>query len=347
MKQNITNTDSLTQSKAFPLRGNKKGAVSLGIIGGAGYTAGELIRILLNHPLAELAFVQSTSNAGNLLSDVHTDLLGDSDIRFVAEADFSLIDVVFFCMGHGKSKEFLLKNSIPERVKIIDLSHDFRLKRDKNDFVYGLPELNRELIRKSTKIANPGCFATGIQLAILPLAAAGLIKDELHVNAITGSTGAGQSPTETSHFSWRNNNISVYKAFEHQHLGEIKQSLKQLQSDFKYDINFIPVRGNHTRGIFASVYTKFDGSLKEAVKLYQDYYSSHPFVFVSNLNPDLKQVVNTNKAIVYLEKHGNKLMIISVTDNLLKGASGQAVQNMNLMFDLEETLGLNLKAVAF
>jgi N-acetyl-gamma-glutamyl-phosphate reductase len=339
--------DTLTDSESFPLWGNKKGAVSVGIIGGAGYTAGELIRILLNHPQAELIFVQSSSNGGNLLSDVHTDLLGDSDIRFVTEADFSLIDVVFFCTGHGKSKDFLQKNTIPENVKIIDLSHDFRLKREENDFVYGLPELNRELIRKSNRIANPGCFATGIQLAILPLAAAGLIKDELHVNAITGSTGAGQSPSETSHFSWRNNNISVYKAFEHQHLDEIIQSLEQLQSDFRFDINFIPVRGNHTRGIFASVYTKFDGSLEDAVQLYQDFYASHPFVFVSHSNPDLKQVINTNKAIVYLEKHGNKLMILSVTDNLLKGASGQAVQNMNLMFGLEETMGLNLKAVAF
>jgi len=321
--------------------------IKVGIIGGAGYTAGELIRILLNHPQAELTFVQSNSNSGNLLSDVHTDLLGDTDIRFVAEADFSLIDMAFFCMGHGKSKEFLQKNSIPENVKIIDLSHDFRLKREGNNFVYGLPELNREIIRKSNRIANPGCFATGIQLAVLPLAAAGLIRDELHVNAITGSTGAGQAPSETSHFSWRNNNVSVYKAFEHQHLGEIGQSFKQLQPNFNFDINFIPVRGNHTRGIFASVYTQFDGSLEEAVKLYQGYYASHPFVFVSKTNPDLKQVVNTNKAIVYLEKHGTKLMILSVTDNLLKGASGQAVQNMNLIFGLEETIGLNLKAVAF
>jgi N-acetyl-gamma-glutamyl-phosphate reductase len=321
--------------------------IKVGIIGGAGYTAGELIRILLNHPQANIAFVQSGSNAGNLVSEVHTDLLGDTDIRFVAESDFSAVDVVFFCMGHGKSKEFLQKNTLPENLKIIDMSHDFRLKREGNTFVYGLPELNREIIRKSNKIANPGCFATGIQLAILPLAAAGLIKDELHVNAITGSTGAGQAPSSTSHFSWRNNNVSVYKAFEHQHLGEIGESLKQLQPDLSHDINFIPVRGNHTRGIFASIYTKFDGSLEEAVKLYQDYYASHPFVFVSMTNPDLKQVVNTNKAIVYLEKHGNKLMILSVTDNLLKGASGQAVQNLNLIFGLEETIGLNLKAVAF
>lgn len=321
--------------------------LKVGIIGGAGYTAGELIRILLNHPQAEITFVQSGSNAGNLLSDVHTDLLGDTNIKFVAESDFTKVDVVFFCMGHGKSKEFLQKRTLPENVKIIDLSHDFRLKREGNDFVYGLPELNRDVIRKSSKIANPGCFATGIQLAILPLAAAGLMKNELHIHAITGSTGAGQAPSETSHFSWRNNNVSVYKAFEHQHLGEIGESLMQLQPDFNFDINFIPVRGNHTRGIFASVYTQFDGSLEEAQKIYQDYYKSHPFVFVSQTNPDLKQVVNTNKAILYLEKHGNKLMIVSVTDNLLKGASGQAVQNMNLTFGLEETMGLNLKAVAF
>jgi N-acetyl-gamma-glutamyl-phosphate reductase len=321
--------------------------IKIGIIGGAGYTAGELIRILLNHPQAELTFVQSSSNSGNLLSDVHTDLLGDTGIRFVAEADTSLIDVVFFCMGHGKSKEYLQKYTIPENVKIIDLSHDFRLKREGNDFVYGLPELNREMIRTSNRIANPGCFATGIQLAILPLAAAGLITDEVHVNAITGSTGAGQAPSTTSHFSWRNSNLSVYKAFGHQHLGEIAQSIAQLQAGFGFDINFIPVRGNHTRGILATVYTQYDGTIEEAKSLYQSYYAPHPFVVVTETNPDLKQVVNTNKAIVYLEKHGNKLMIITVTDNLLKGASGQAVQNMNLMFGLEETRGLQLKAVAF
>ncbi len=339
--------DNPMETESFPLPGNKKGAVSVGIIGGAGYTAGELIRILLNHPQATIAFVQSSSNAGNLISDVHTDLLGDTDLQFVAESDFSKVDVVFFCMGHGKSKEFLRKNTVPENLKIIDLSHDFRLKKEGNTFVYGLPELNREIIRESNHIANPGCFATGIQLAILPLAAAGLIKDELHVHAITGSTGAGQAPGETSHFSWRSGNVSVYKAFEHQHLGEIGESLKQLQPDLNHDINFIPVRGNHTRGIFASVYTKFNGTIEDARKLYQDYYEPHPFVFVSQTNPDLKQVVNNNKAILYLEKHGNKLMIISVTDNLLKGASGQAVQNMNLIFGLEETAGLNLKAVAF
>ncbi len=321
--------------------------IQVGIIGGAGYTAGELLRILLNHPEVEITFVQSTSNAGNPLYEVHRDLLGDSDVVFVAEADFSKSDVIFLCMGHGKSKEFVENNNIPRSVKIVDLSHDYRLKNEGNDFVYGLPELNREVIRTSDRIANPGCFATGIQLAVLPLASAGLLIDELHVNAITGSTGAGQAPTRTSHFSWRNSNVSVYKAFQHQHLGEIRQSFEQLQPSFTDDINFIPVRGNHTRGIFASVYIKYDGSIEDAQKLYCDYYAEHPFVFVTDENPDVKQVVNTNKAIVHLEKHGNKLMILSVTDNLLKGASGQAVQNMNLMFGLDEKTGLNLKAVSF
>ncbi|MGQ8338359.1 N-acetyl-gamma-glutamyl-phosphate reductase [Sunxiuqinia sp. A32] len=321
--------------------------IKVGIIGGAGYTAGELIRILINHPEAEIAFVQSTSNAGNPIHVVHRDLLGETEIDFVAEADFSKSDVIFLCMGHGKSKEFVEENDIPASVKIIDLSHDYRLKAEGNDFIYGLPEINREKIRSSERIANPGCFATGIQLAVLPLAAAGLLKDELHVHAITGSTGAGQAPSKTSHFSWRNSNVSVYKAFQHQHLGEITESFVQLQPSFDKSINFIPVRGNHTRGIFASVYTQFYGTVEEAEKLYSGYYESHPFVFVTNENPDVKQVVNTNKAIVHVEKHGDKLMILSVTDNLLKGASGQAVQNMNLMFGLDEKAGLNLKPVSF
>lgn len=321
--------------------------IQVGIIGGAGYTAGELIRILLNHPEAEIAFVQSSSNAGNLVDAVHRDLIGETSLTFEADPDLTKADVLFLCMGHGKSKEFIGKTSLPDSVKIIDLSHDFRLKTEGNDFVYGLPEINRDLIRTSNYIANPGCFATGIQLAVLPLAAAGLLKNELHVHAITGSTGAGQAPSKTSHFSWRNSNVSVYKAFEHQHLGEIRQSFTQLQNSFDFDINFVPVRGNHTRGIFASVYTDFEGTAEEAVKLYEDYYVDHPFVFVTSENPDVKQVVNTNKAILYLEKHGSKLLILSVTDNLLKGASGQAVQNMNLMFGLDEKAGLNLKAAAF
>lgn len=321
--------------------------IRVGIIGGAGYTAGELIRILMYHPQAELTFIQSSSNAGNPIYEVHRDLLGDTDLVFVAKPDFSQSDVIFLCMGHGKSKEFIQTNEIPASVKIIDLSHDYRLKAEGNDFVYGLPELNRETIRRSGHIANPGCFATGIQLTVLPLAAAGLLTDELHVHAITGSTGAGQAPSGTSHFSWRNSNLSVYKAFEHQHLGEITQSVKQLQPGFTKAINFIPVRGNHTRGIFVSTYTEFAGTLEEAEKLYCDYYAEHPFVSITKENPDLKQVVNTNKAILHLEKHGSKLMILSVTDNLLKGASGQAVQNMNLQFGLDEKAGLNLKPVSF
>jgi N-acetyl-gamma-glutamyl-phosphate reductase len=321
--------------------------IKAGIIGGAGYTAGELLRILLNHPDVEIAFVQSTSNAGNLVSDVHVDLVGETDLKFTADILLSQADVIFLCMGHGKSVEFIDNNEIPETLRIIDLSHDFRLKRAGNDFIYGLPELNREEIKAAKNIANPGCFATGIQLALLPLAAKGLLINEVHVQAITGSTGAGQKPTETSHFSWRNNNLSAYKIFEHQHEGEILQSLRQLQPDFSSDFNFVPIRGNHTRGIFVSAYTNYNGTAEEAMELYLEYYQNHPFVFVTENNPGMKQVVNTNKGIIYLEKHGRKLVIISITDNLIKGASGQAVQNMNLMFGLDEKTGLNLKPVAF
>lgn len=321
--------------------------IKVGIIGGAGYTAGELLRILLHHPNAEITFVQSTSNAGNLISDVHIDLLGDSDLQFTDKMPFDDVDVIFLCMGHGKSIEFIEQHTFPKYLKIIDLSHDFRLKREGNDFVYGLPELDREEIESSERIANPGCFATGIQLALLPLAAAGLLSDEIHVQAITGSTGAGQKPTATSHFSWRNSNVSAYKIFQHQHEGEILQSLTQLQPEFNKHFNFVPIRGNHTRGIFVSCYTKYDGTLEEAKDLYQEYYASHPFVFISDKNPGVKQVVNTNKGVIYLEKHGNKLVIISLIDNLIKGASGQAVQNMNLMFGLNEKTGLGLKPVAF
>ena len=320
--------------------------ISVGIIGGAGYTAGELIRILLVHPFAELKYIQSGSNNGALISSVHTDLLGDTDLAF-SDVDLSKIDVLFLCSGHGKSIEYLNSVSIPENVKIIDLSHDFRLKRAGNDFVYGLPELNRSQIVQSKRVANPGCFATAIQLALLPLASAGLLIDEIHVNAITGSTGAGQAPTKTSHFSWRDNNLSVYKAFEHQHLGEIGESLLQAQPNFKKALNFIPVRGNHTRGIFVMAYTKYEGTIADALKLYTSFYATHPFVNITTENPDLKQVVNANKGLVYLEKHGDKLMILSCIDNLLKGASGQAVQNMNLMFGFDERCGLSLKAIGF
>jgi len=320
--------------------------IRVAIVGGAGYTAGELIRILLYHPAAELRYIQSSSNNGQPVSAVHTDLLGDTNLVFT-NVDFEETDVLFICSGHGKSIDFLNNNVVPKRVKIIDLSHDFRLKREGNDFIYGLPELNREQIKAATKIANPGCFATAIQLALIPLASVGLLTDEIHINAITGSTGAGQAPSKTSHFSWRDNNLSAYKAFEHQHLGEICQSLKQAQPGFDKDVNFIPVRGNHTRGIFATAYTKYEGTLEEANSIYSDFYATHPFVNIAPENPDMKQVVNTNKALLFLEKHGNKLMIISCIDNLLKGASGQAVQNMNLMFGLDERCGLNLKAIGF
>ncbi len=320
--------------------------IKVGIVGGAGYTAGELLRILIFHPEVEITCIQSTSNAGNPISAVHEDLIGESALVFTEKLDTNVVDVIFLCMGHGKSKEFLSENVIPDHIKIIDLSHDYRLKAEGNDFVYGLPELNREDIKSATKIANPGCFATAIQLALLPIAALGKLN-EVHINAITGSTGAGQKPTATSHFSWRNNNLSVYKAFSHQHLGEIKQSLCQLQNDFTNEVNFIPVRGNFARGIMATAYTEADMSVEDAVQLYKDYYKDHPFVIISDKNPNLKQVVNTNKGIVFVEKYDGKLFVISMIDNLVKGASGQAVQNMNLMFGLEETTGLRLKPVAF
>lgn len=321
--------------------------IKIGIIGGAGYTAGELIRLLLNHPEAELVFVNSTSNAGNKLYDVHEGLLGDTEMTFTDQLPYEAIDVLFFCTAHGDTKKFLEANNVPSSLKIIDLSTDYRHKAAGNEFVYGLPELNKEAIQKAARIANPGCFATAIQLTLLPLAKASLLKNEIHVNAITGSTGAGVKPGATSHFSWRENNISVYKAFEHQHLKEITESVTQLQTDFTKDIHFIPVRGNFTRGIFASVYTKFDGTQEEAEKIFQDFYAGSAFTVVTTKNPDLKQVVNTNKCILHVEKHGNKLLILSCIDNLLKGASGQAVHNMNLMFGLKETTGLKLKAAAF
>jgi N-acetyl-gamma-glutamyl-phosphate reductase len=321
--------------------------IKAGIVGGAGYTGGEMLRLLINHADVEIIFVHSNSNGGNLISDVHTDLLGDTDLRFTDELS-SAIDVLFLCVGHGDAKKFLNTNSIAAGIKIIDLSQDFRLSGAAGkDWVYGLPELNRECIKTAGFIANPGCFATCIQLALLPLAAKGLLKSEVHINATTGSTGAGQSLAVTSHFSWRNNNLSVYKAFEHQHLNEIGQSLIQLDADFNQDLNFIPQRGDFTRGILAAVYLESDLTTEQAQIIYEDYYSGHPFTHVSKKNIDLKQVVNTNKGLVHVEKHGDKLLIISIIDNLLKGASGQAVQNMNLMFGLDERQGLKLKATAF
>ncbi len=324
--------------------------IKVGIIGGAGYTGGELLRILINHPQVTIAFVHSNSNAGNYIYDVHTDLVGDTDLKFTSDL-FQDIDVLFLCVGHGDAKKFLEANSVNDTVKIIDLSQDFRLGKSSTiankSFVYGLPELNKDKIKSAQNIANPGCFATCLQLALLPLAKAGLLKNEVHISATTGSTGAGQSLSATSHFTWRNNNLSVYKAFEHQHLKEIGESIHQLQPTFAEGINFIPYRGDFTRGIMASIYTECDLSQEELENLYQEYYVGHEFTHVSKKNIDLKQVVNTNKCLVHVEKHGNKVMILSIIDNLLKGASGQAVQNMNLMFGLQETMGLRLKGSAF
>jgi N-acetyl-gamma-glutamyl-phosphate reductase len=321
--------------------------IRVGIVGGAGYTAGELLRILLYHPDAEIVFTQSTSHAGEPVTAIHDDLLGETDLPFVSEADLSAVDIVFLCQGHGRSRSFLQQHDCPAHLKIIDLSADFRIIGDTHDFIYGLPELNREKIRVASRVANPGCFATGIQLAFLPLASAGLLQSGVHVQAITGSTGAGQQPAETTHFSWREGNISAYKIFEHQHQTEILQSIRQLQPGFSQDFNFVPLRGNFTRGIFVSAYTRYAGTIREAYDLFKGFYTGHPFTVVTEGNPSLKQVINTNKALIYLEKHGDQLVIITCTDNLLKGASGQAVQNMNLMWGLEETAGLYLKPVAF
>ncbi|OJV38360.1 MAG: N-acetyl-gamma-glutamyl-phosphate reductase [Bacteroidales bacterium 36-12] len=321
--------------------------IKIGVIGGAGYTAGELLRILINHPNVEIVFVNSSSNAGNPITQVHSGLIGETDLIFTSDLPLNQVDALFLCSAHGDSKKFVEANDIPQNVKIIDLSTDYRAKSTEHDFIYGLPELNRDEIIKANHIANPGCFATAIQVALLPLAAHGLLKDEIHVNAITGSTGAGVKPSATSHFSWRNNNISIYQAFKHRHLQEINQSLTQLQEDYAGKLNFIPVRGNFTRGIYVTSYTKCDLSLEDAYILYRNFYKDAAFTFVTDQNPDLKQVVNTNKAIIYLEKHDDKLLIVSMTDNLLKGASGQAVQNMNLMFGLDEKIGLNLKSTGF
>ncbi len=321
--------------------------IKTGIIGGAGYTAGELIRLLINHPEVEIVYVHSTSNAGNKITDVHSGLIGETELTFSSEHPFDQVDALFLCSAHGDSKKFMDENVIPERIKIIDLSTDYRKESVDHVFVYGLPELNKVRIRKASYIANPGCFATAIQLAILPLAANNLLKSEVHVNAITGSTGAGVKPSSTTHFSWRDNNISIYKPFEHQHLGEINQSLNQLQKEFNQLVNFIPVRGNFSRGIFAMVYTDCELSLEEVKALYVDFYKEAAFTFITDKNPDLKQVVNTNKCVLYIEKHGDKILIVSLIDNLLKGASGQAVQNFNLMFGLEEKTGLHLKPSGF
>jgi N-acetyl-gamma-glutamyl-phosphate reductase len=321
--------------------------IKVGIIGGAGYTAGELIRLLINHPAVEIVFIHSSSNAGNRITDIHEGLIGETDLYFSPNYPLNKIDALFLCSAHGDSRQFIENHAIPDSLKIIDLSTDYRHKETAGEFVYGLPELNKQQIVPARYIANPGCFATAIQLALLPLSSNDLLKDEVHVQAITGSTGAGVKPTNTSHFSWRDNNISVYKAFNHQHLKEIRESILQLQANFDRDINFIPVRGNFSRGIFASIYTHSDLQEKEAERLYCEYYQEAAFTFVCDKSPDLKQVVNTNKCLLHVKKYGNKLFIVSVIDNLLKGASGQALQNFNLLFGLEEKTGLQLKASAF
>lgn len=321
--------------------------IKIGIIGGAGYTAGELIRILLNHPKAELVFVNSTSNAGNKLYDVHGGLMGETEMSFTDQLPYDQIDVLFFCTAHGDTRKFLEANKVPSSLKIIDLSTDYRHKATAEGFIYGLTELNKEKIKGANKIANPGCFATAIQLAVLPLAKAGLVNSDIHVNAITGSTGAGVKPGATTHFSWRNNNISIYNPFKHRHEQEIRESIESLHPDFDEEIYFIPMRGDFPRGIFVTSYLEYNGTEEDAVKLYEEYYKDAPFTIVTDKNPDLKQVVNTNKCIIHVIKHGNQLLIISCIDNLLKGASGQAVENMNLMFGLEQTTGLKLKSIGF
>ena len=324
--------------------------ISIGIIGGSGYTAGELIRILMFHPNAKIDFVYSTTNAGKPLSVAHHDLLGDIEMNFT-DAVNPDVDVVFLCLGHGKSISFLEKNLFSDATKIIDLGNDFRLTKDKDfngkSFVYGLPELNKTNIKNAQYIANPGCFATAIQLALLPLAVNGLLNDDVHINATTGSTGAGVTPSETTHFSWRNNNMSHYKAFEHQHLGEINQSIQQLQAGYPNELLFVPNRGDFARGIFATLYTTVSDSLEDIVAKYEAFYAEQPFVTVTTTNINMKQVVQTNKCIISLMKKGNRLLITSVIDNLTKGASGQAIQNMNLLFGLDETTGLNFKPCGF
>ncbi|MCP4883073.1 MAG: N-acetyl-gamma-glutamyl-phosphate reductase [Flavobacteriales bacterium] len=324
--------------------------ITVGIIGGAGYTAGELIRLILNHPEVTLDFVYSTSNAGNQIQEVHRDLLGDTDMRFASKINPD-IDVLFLCLGHGNSSAFLKEHAFSEQTKIIDLSNDFRLTKDSvfmnKKFVYGLTEVFKEEITKAKYIANPGCFATAIQLGLLPLAKESLFTDDIHINAVTGATGAGVSLSKTTHFTWRDNNFSHYKAFDHQHLGEINQHIELLQPGFDHDVNFVPNRGNFSRGIFVTAYTKFEGSVEEANNLFKDFYKEAIFTHVSDQDIFLKQVVNTNKCLIHLKKHKNKLLVTSAIDNLLKGASGQAIENMNLMFGFDQPEGLKLKANFF
>ncbi len=326
--------------------------IKIGILGAAGYTGGELIRLLLNHSEAEIVFANSESNAGNLVSDVHEGLLGETELRFTDAMPFDRVDVVFFCFGHGKSELFLKEHSIPDTVKIIDLAQDFRVKSEELkvkdfDFVYGLPEINRDEIAKAQYVANPGCFATAIQVALLPAAHLNLLKEDVSVNAITGSTGAGQKPGATTHFSWRTDNLSIYKPFQHQHIAEIRQSLKQVQGYLDASIDFIPYRGNFARGIFCTAVIRTKAPAEDIVEVYKEFYADAAFTYYSDKAIDLKQVVNTNKALVHVDCFDGKVLVTSAIDNLLKGAVGQAVQNMNIMFGIDETAGLKLKASAF
>lgn len=320
--------------------------VRVGILGAAGYTGGELIRLLINHPQAEIVFANSESNAGNLICDVHEGLMGETDMRFTAEMPFNEVDVVFFCFGHGKSRAFLQEHTIPSHVRIIDLAQDFRIAGE-HDYVYGLPETHRQEISACMHLANPGCFATCIQLGLLPALKAGIISGDIHTNGITGSTGAGQKPGATTHFSWRNDNISIYKTFTHQHLHEINQTIHELQPQYDGQMFFIPQRGCFTRGIFVTSYARCNTPIEEVKAIYEDYYRDAAFTHVISTSPDMKQVVNTNKALVYVERYADQLLMVSCIDNLLKGAVGQAVENMNLMFGLPEDTGLRLKASAF
>ncbi len=324
--------------------------IKAGIIGGAGYTAGELIRLLVHHKEVEIDFVFSTSNAGNKISHIHQDLVGTTDQKFTDSVKTN-VDLVFLCLGHGNSGKFLSQHKFSKNTKIIDLSNEFRLVNDSvfqgNSYIYGLPEIHKPEIKKANYIANPGCFATAIQLAIIPLAHHKLIKTDVHVNAVTGATGAGTSLSKTTHYTWRDNNFSYYKPFAHQHLGEIYQTIEHLNGNIENKVHFLPNRGNFSRGIFATVYTKFDDSLDKAFELYKDFYKDAAFTFVSDNFLHLKQVVNTNKCLLHLHKHEDQLLITSCIDNLLKGASGQAIQNMNLMFGFEESEGLQLKANFF
>ena len=320
--------------------------VRVGILGAAGYTGGELIRLLINHPQAEIVFANSESNAGNRICDVHEGLMGETDMRFTAEMPFGEVDVVFFCFGHGKSRAFLQEHTIPSHVRIIDLAQDFRIAGE-HDYVYGLPETHRQEISACMHLANPGCFATCIQLGLLPALKAGIISGDIHTNGITGSTGAGQKPGATTHFSWRNDNISIYKTFTHQHLYEINQTIHELQPQYNGQMFFIPQRGCFTRGIFVTSYARCNTPIEEVKAIYEDYYRDAAFTHVVSTSPDMKQVVNTNKALVYVERYADQLLMVSCIDNLLKGAVGQAVENMNLMFGLPEDTGLRLKASAF